>query len=139
MHADPHAGNLLRLSPKPASGLRAWLPFSRPTPRLAYLDFGLVSRVPVSVREGLVCAVAQLIFARNVAAVAGLFSELMLLPPDVLANPQTRRELEQALTGAASRVLKYDERPPLADGQASAASLSLPSLKFDALLGSTIA
>ena len=36
MHADPHGGNLLKTSSSP--------------PRLAYLDFGLVSEVPVEVR-----------------------------------------------------------------------------------------
>ena len=36
---------------------------------LGYVDFGLVSRVPVNVREGLICAVAQLRFARDTAKV----------------------------------------------------------------------
>ena len=42
MHADPHGGNLLRL---------------RETGELAYLDFGLVSEIPPTVRDGLVAAV----------------------------------------------------------------------------------
>lgn len=67
LHADPHGGNLLRLE----------LPEG---PRLGYLDFGLLSTVPSEVRDGLVCAVAQLVFARDVEAVANLFGEPGLLP-----------------------------------------------------------
>ena len=44
MHADPHGGNLLRL---------------RETGELAYLDFGLVSEIPPTVRDGLVAAVTM--------------------------------------------------------------------------------
>ena len=75
MHADPHAGNLLRLpplaQPYPEGALRRVRRLVRPwrlrgprgaagsdaaasmppaVPRLAYLDFGLVSEVPLQVR-----------------------------------------------------------------------------------------
>ena len=75
MHADPHAGNLLRLpplaQPYPEGPLRRVRRLVRPwplrgprgaaggdaaasmppaVPRLAYLDFGLVSEVPLQVR-----------------------------------------------------------------------------------------
>ena len=78
MHADPHAGNLLRLpplaQPHPEGPLRRVRRLVRPwplrglrgprgaagsdaaasmppaVPRLAYLDFGLVSEVPLQVR-----------------------------------------------------------------------------------------
>ena len=77
MHADPHAGNLLRLPPRappyPEGPLRRVRRLVRPrrfprprreagsgsdasasmppgVPRLAYLDFGLVSEVPLQVR-----------------------------------------------------------------------------------------
>ena len=63
-----------------------------PPPRLAYLDFGLVSRVPLQVREALVCAVALLVFARDVRAVADLFGELMLLPDEARSLPRTFHE-----------------------------------------------
>ena len=39
------------------------------------------------VREGLVCAVARLLFDRDIGAVADLFSELMLLPEAELSRP----------------------------------------------------
>jgi hypothetical protein len=138
MHADPHAGNLFKLPPRAppysAGPLRLvrrlrLRPRRLPpvVPRLAYLDFGLVSEVPLQVwrrsylapnpnpnpnppptptltptltltltlapalaltltltlqvREALVCAVAQLVFARDLRAVAALFGELMLPSP----------------------------------------------------------
>ena len=52
-----------------------------PRYRLAYLDYGIVSYVPSQVRDGLVCAVAALVFDGNTAAVADLFGDLQLIPP----------------------------------------------------------
>ena len=75
MHADPHAGNLLKLPPRAppyrTGPLRIMRRLPKPrgaagsgsdaaafeppvVPRLAYLDFGLVSEVPLQVREVLV-------------------------------------------------------------------------------------
>ena len=79
MHADPHAGNLLKLPPRAppycagplrlvrrlrlrprlllmprgaaGSGSDATALLPPVVPRLAYLDFGLVSEVPLQVRE----------------------------------------------------------------------------------------
>jgi aarF domain-containing kinase len=55
MHADPHGGNLLRAPSRtlsrPQRALRALLRRPPLPPRLAYLDFGLVSEVPLQVRE----------------------------------------------------------------------------------------
>ncbi|EOD07557.1 hypothetical protein EMIHUDRAFT_106581 [Emiliania huxleyi CCMP1516] len=110
----------------PPSPLDA-LPWVRPRPALGYIDFGLVSHVPVQVREGLVCAVAQLLFARDTAKVASLFGELMLLPPAKLDEPATRAALEAALARAASKLLDY---PPGA---------ALPEIRFDALVGEVAA
>jgi predicted unusual protein kinase regulating ubiquinone biosynthesis (AarF/ABC1/UbiB family) len=45
LHADPHGGNLLK----------------GPGGKLAYIDFGLVASVPISVREALVCSVVHLV------------------------------------------------------------------------------
>eukprot|EP00966_Prymnesium_polylepis_P005845 133537-Prymnesium_polylepis.1 len=78
MHCDPHGGNLLRALPPPHGRgwantlrlLRRRAPASNELPRLAYLDFGLVSDVPLQVREALVCAVALLLFDRDIPAVA---------------------------------------------------------------------
>jgi len=61
-------GNLLRVAPS-RTGLSRLFPWRTPPPALGYVDFGLVSRVPVNVREGLICAVAQLLFARDTAKV----------------------------------------------------------------------
>ena len=55
MHADPHGGNLLRAPSRtlsrPQRAFRALLRRPPLPPRLAYLDFGLVSEVPLQVRE----------------------------------------------------------------------------------------
>lgn len=111
MHADPHGGNLLKL----ADG------------GLAYLDFGLVSTVPQQVRDGLVAAIALLIFSRNYAAVGRLFGELMLIPPEVLQDEVEMRELESALESAAEATLKFPK-----DG-------GVPDVRFDQLLGALLA
>jgi len=155
MHADPHAGNLLRVAPETHLAVRdvrgprrllsllsprRWLRASR-APRLAYLDFGLVSQVPLQVREALVCAVAQLIFGRDVRAVASLFGELMLLPDDALATPDQKEALATALEAAASRLLDFDDDDDDdddgddVDDKKSPLKRPLPKLRFDALLG----
>lgn len=110
MHADPHGGNLLRPS------------ISAVQPRLAYLDFGLVSTVPLQVREGLCCAVAHFIFDRDYGAVASLFEDLMIIPKAELANEATRTELRLSLERMADKVLI-----DAGDGE-------LPRLAFDELL-----
>ncbi|KAL1503349.1 hypothetical protein AB1Y20_011401 [Prymnesium parvum] len=107
MHCDPHGGNLLRPRGRSAR------------PRLAYLDFGLVSDVPLQVREALVCAVALLLFDRDVPAVASLFSELMLLPA---------AELEASLPQLQARLQLLADRVLQHDGE------GLPKLRFDRLL-----
>lgn len=125
MHADPHGGNLLRAPPRQPSKLRravrAVLRRPPPPARLAYLDFGLVSEVPIQVREALVCAVARLLFDRDIGAVADMFTDLMLLPAEELQAEGTRAELEASLTALADRVLV----PP--EGSSSTAALSSSS------------
>ena len=71
MHADPHAGNLLQVEIQEEGGGEGGAGrgatgkgSGKPKPKrmqLAYLDFGLVSEVPVTVRDGLVCAVVLLV------------------------------------------------------------------------------
>jgi len=130
MHADPHGGNLLRSEPaapsRPRQLLAALLRRPPPPPSLAYLDFGLVSTVPQQVRDGLVCAVAYLLFAQDTKAVAGLFSELMLLPAEELERADTRESLEAALEQLARGVLV----PPPEGSEEG----RLPTLRFDALI-----
>lgn len=88
-------------------------------PRLAYLDFGLVSEVPISVREAIVCAVVLLLFERDVGGVASLFSDLMLLSPEQLSA--SLPQLQAALEALADSVLT-----PQAQG--------LPTLNFQSLI-----
>jgi predicted unusual protein kinase regulating ubiquinone biosynthesis (AarF/ABC1/UbiB family) len=95
--------------------------------RLGYIDFGLLSTVPVTVRDGLVCAVAELVFARNASAVADLFGELQLIPEEILSDPSQRAALAVELNQALTSVLKYD-RP------ATGAATAIPTLRFDKLL-----
>lgn len=109
LHADPHGGNLRKVRDGDAC-------------RLAYLDFGLLATVPENVRDGLVCAVALLCFSRDIDAVALLFGELMLLPPEVLEDPTELAALREALAATVNDVLVFSE------------GLEPPVLKFDRLL-----
>jgi aarF domain-containing kinase len=115
MHADPHPANLIKT--QTAQGYQ-----------LAYLDFGMLSTIPEQVRDGLVCAVAQLIFARDVEAVANLFGELQLLPREVLEDTNERAALTDALDRTFLEALQYPESDGL--------STVVPVLRFDSLLGS---
>jgi aarF domain-containing kinase len=115
MHADPHPANLIKTQTDQGY-------------QLAYLDFGMLSRIPEQVRDGLVCAVAQLIFARDVEAVANLFGELQLLPREVLEDANERAELTEALDRTFLEALVYPESDGL--------STVIPVLRFDSLLGS---
>lgn len=91
LHADPHGGNLLK----------------GPGGKLAYLDFGLVATVPISVREALVCSVVHLI-ERNYSALAREFDSLMLMPADALKVDL--KAFEAALAEVAERVLDFSPR-----------------------------
>lgn len=115
MHADPHPANLIKTQTEQGY-------------QLAYLDFGILSSIPEQVRDGLVCAVAQLIFARDVEAVASLFGELQLLPKEVLEDANERAELTDALHQTFLEALQYPESDGL--------STVVPVLRFDSLLGS---
>ena len=91
LHADPHGGNLLK----------------GPGGKLAYLDFGLVATVPISVREALVCSVVHLV-ERNYSALAREFDSLMLMPADALAVDL--KAFEVALAEVAEQVLDFSPR-----------------------------
>lgn len=104
MHADPHGGNLLRLH---GSG------------DLAYLDFGLVSEVPPSVRDALVAAATLLVFSRDYEAVAGLFGDLALVPPEVIENEYEFEALTAALAAAAEATLIFPSDVRAATASAS--------------------
>eukprot|EP00977_Amphora_coffeiformis_P006779 scaffold1485_cov171-Amphora_coffeaeformis.AAC.18 len=114
LHADPHLGNLLRVD-------------TRDGIQLGYLDFGILATVPQSVRDGIVCAVVQLIFARNVEAVAALFGELQLLPQEVMDNPKDMAELTQSLDQVFTATLQFPEN--------GLSTSSVPMIRFDNLLG----
>jgi predicted unusual protein kinase regulating ubiquinone biosynthesis (AarF/ABC1/UbiB family) len=115
MHADPHTGNLLKVQTD--QGLL-----------LGFLDFGMLSTVPENVRDALVCAVAQLVFARDTQAVADLFGELDLIPVSVLNDPTERLALAQALDAVFRDILLYPD-----DASADGTTL-VPVLRFDKLL-----
>jgi aarF domain-containing kinase len=124
LHADPHGGNLLKCVETSLDD-----DGSSTVIRLGYVDFGLLSTVPAQVRDGLVCAVAQMVFSKNVQAVADLFGDLMLLPPQVLADPTERAALTQALDQTFQEVLQYPTTTT-----ATATATAIPSLRFDKLL-----
>jgi len=54
LHADPHAGNLLKVRLEDGSIT------------LGYLDFGLLSTIPSQVRDALVCSVVLQVFSRDI-------------------------------------------------------------------------
>jgi predicted unusual protein kinase regulating ubiquinone biosynthesis (AarF/ABC1/UbiB family) len=119
MHADPHGGNLLKVLDKKQG--------KEPILRLGYVDFGLLSTVPVGVRDGLVCAVAELVFSKNVTAVANLFGELDLIPEEILSDHSERIALSKELNTALNSCLVYDGPP-------GGSATDIPALRFDKLL-----
>lgn len=97
------------------------------------------------------CAVARLLFDRNIGAVADLFTDLMLLPDDELRAGATRCDLEAALTALADRVLVPPSTVRTGAGSTAAAgsaagggggatlaatttASTLPTLRFDRLI-----
>eukprot|EP00978_Attheya_sp_CCMP212_P020424 scaffold58437_cov54-Attheya_sp.AAC.1 len=126
MHADPHGGNLLKVKCD-EDGLQSGH-------NLAYLDFGLLATVPTPVRDALVCAVAQLVFARDVNAVADLFGELDLLPPDVFEDPIERVALGEALTLTLNEALIYPTKTKDVGMNNDTISTTVPVLRFDKVL-----
>eukprot|EP00804_Cyclotella_cryptica_P026543 CCRYP_015398-RA/>CCRYP_015398-RA protein AED:0.03 eAED:0.03 QI:132/1/1/1/1/1/4/605/773 len=119
LHADPHAGNLLKVLPDDGSVA------------LGYLDFGLLSTIPSQVRDALVCSVVLQVFSRDVDAVSSLFGELQLIPHHVLADSEERKALSKALEITFENSLLYPESS-CARGDITA----IPELKFDKLLDS---
>lgn len=117
LHADPHTGNLLKVRTREG------------TTELGYLDFGLISDVPQAMRDGIVCAVVQLVFARNVEAVADLCAAMELLPEEKMADPVERKKLVDALKGAFDDLLLW---PKDARGRSTA----VPKVRFENLISS---
>ena len=122
LHGDPHAGNLLKI--KTIDGQI----------KLGYLDFGVVSSVPHRFRDGIVCAVVQLVFGRNLDAIADLCVDLELLPREKLVNPEERSKFVNDLQRVLDKMLVWpkDEKGrstavpklrPFADGLASISTL----------------
>ncbi len=146
MHADPHGGNLLKVSTLSSSVSFKSLSrtFSRSrnnkkeTPTLAYLDFGLLATIPETVRDGLVCAVASLVFSKDVDAVASLFGELDLLPEEIINDPFERKALTEALTKTMEEVLKYPPGETLYSPTMTSSSSSSKSTMSLSRLGSRI-
>lgn len=82
-HADPHPGNLLAM----------------PNGQLAYLDFGMMSRVKKYQRYGLIEAVVHMV-NRDFARLAEDYVKLDFLTPDTNLEP-----ISQALSGVFSNAL----------------------------------
>lgn len=118
LHADPHAGNLLKVSLEDGSIT------------LGYLDFGILSTIPIQVRDALICSVALQVFSRDVDAVSSLFGELQLIPQHILDDPEEKAALADALEYTFENSLIYVDSPGGGDETA------IPDLKFDKLLDS---
>ena len=117
VHSDPHTANLLKV--RTADGRS----------ELGYLDFGLISAVPQRFKDGIVCATCQLVFARNIEAVADLCVDLGLLSEEKLEDPEERKRFVNALEQALNDVMIWpkDER---------GRSTAVPRIRFDAALPS---
>ena len=120
VHADPHLGNLLKVN-------STALAYKHPV-TLAYLDFGILSTVSQDVRDSIVCAVVDLVFAQNVTAIAQLFSESQLL--SFHHNQTERTAFEQALNDTYYSMLGNNEEIE----QESTPGDSLPKLRVDKVL-----
>lgn len=129
LHADPHGGNLLKVPNPPTSAST-----SLTAPMLGYVDFGLLATIPNSVRDGLVCAVAELVFERNVTAVANLFGELALIPESVISDRKVMLALGRELQAALEDVLVYPGGGSPESTSRVASSSTVPNLRFDKLL-----
>jgi predicted unusual protein kinase regulating ubiquinone biosynthesis (AarF/ABC1/UbiB family) len=116
LHGDPHLGNVLKVR-NPVTG----------KPELGYLDFGMVSYVPQHYRDAIVCAVVQLVFARNLEAVADLFGELGLLPQETLQDARERKRLLDALRSTLNDVLIWPKNK-------RGMSTSVPTIRFENML-----
>lgn len=87
----------------------------------------MLSSVPQQVRDALVCAVAHLVFDHDSQAVAMLFGELELVPPEVIEDPEELQALTEALNQTMNTVLVYPDNVP--------GEVGFPELKFDQLIG----
>jgi aarF domain-containing kinase len=134
LHADPHGGNLLKVaSNAPKTNRKNGNVDAAVSYRLGYIDFGMLSTIPSTVQDGLICAVCQLIFANNVTAVSELFGELQLLPKEILEDPVESAALAEELTLAITKVLVFptDEENTIAQAEGKP---KIPTLRFDKLL-----
>ena len=120
MHADCHAGNLLK---------------EKDTNRLVYLDFGLVATIPQVVKESLICSILYFI-ERDIENLANQFDGLMLLPKDSLSS-QEQLEFQQSLLEIINKIFKdIDEaKKTIKTTTKRAQSLTnLPRIRFDQLI-----
>lgn len=115
LHSDPHTGNLLKITTPEGKT------------ELGYLDFGLVSSVPQRFQDGIVCATCQLVFARNIEAVADLCVDLGLLSEEKLKDDRERKTFIDALEAALDEALIW---PKDSRGR----STEVPRIRFDRAL-----
>ena len=150
LHADPHGGKhhqrhavsslLLKANNDTNTNTHSFNVITSPGnllkvdgKYLGYLDFGLLSSVPTQVRDGLVCATVELVFSRDIEAVANLFGELQLLPKDVLDDPIERAALIERMEITMDECLEYP-----GTNDVDEAATPIPTLKFDKLLDALV-
>ncbi|KAG7349094.1 ABC1 family-domain containing protein [Nitzschia inconspicua] len=116
LHGDPNLAHVLKVR-NPQTG----------KPEIGYIDFGIVSYVPQTFRDAIVCAVTQLVFARNLEAVADLCGEMGLLPQEILTDPSERKRLMEALQTTMDDVLIWPKNT-------KGLSTAVPTIRFENLL-----
>lgn len=94
-HADPHPGNMLR----------------SPEGELVILDFGLMTSVSPTARDGMVAAIVHLL-RRDYSMIGDDFKDLEFIPPEVDTAPivpALKRVFDAALSGGGAKSINFQE------------------------------
>ncbi|KAL3907741.1 MAG: hypothetical protein SGILL_008751 [Bacillariaceae sp.] len=115
LHGDPNLAHVLKVENENGE------------PEIGYIDFGIVSYVPQNFRDAIVCAVVQLVFARNLNAVADLLGEMELLPQETVTDPVERERLLDALQSTVDDLLIWPKNK-------KGVSTGVPTVRFENVL-----
>jgi predicted unusual protein kinase regulating ubiquinone biosynthesis (AarF/ABC1/UbiB family) len=116
LHGDPNLAHVLKVvNPKTGKS------------EIGYIDFGIVSYVPQNFRDAIVCAVTQLVFARNLNAIADLLGEMQLLPQETVTDPTERERLLDALQTTVNDLLIWPKNK-------KGVSTGVPTIRFENVL-----
>ena len=121
LHADTHGGNLLK---------------ELDTNKLVYLDFGLVAKVPKSVRESLICSILYFI-ERDIDSLCAQFDGLMLLPKENLSL-EMEESFKASLKDIVDKIFKDIDDAKVNTSNIIKTTTILPRIRFDQLIFSLL-